>query len=52
MDECLDETLNNCSEFATCQNKNGSFECLCNTGYIFPPDGPFDGTICEGDSTL
>ena len=41
IDECL-MSSHNCSKFATCTNKPGSFECNCKDGYRG------DGYYCEG----
>ena len=42
IDECANDTLNNCSPNATCTNTNGSYTCTCDTGYVG------DGFICVG----
>ena len=33
IDECANDTLNNCSPNATCTNTNGSYTCICVNGY-------------------
>ncbi|EDV23993.1 uncharacterized protein TRIADDRAFT_57765 [Trichoplax adhaerens] len=33
INECSSPTLNNCSQFASCTNSNGSFSCACLPGY-------------------
>ena len=32
LDECVLET-DNCHDNATCNNKNGTFHCVCDTGF-------------------
>jgi len=44
IDECLNDILNNCSEFAECINKTGSFECKCSSNYSG------NGMQCEPDT--
>eukprot|EP00794_Sanderia_malayensis_P007055 gene7055-7847_t len=41
IDECATKT-HNCSQYASCKNKPGSFTCTCNPGYTG------DGYYCEG----
>ena len=42
IDECTDMT-DNCDDMnAVCSNSEGSFMCMCNTGYTG------DGVMCEG----
>ena len=42
IDECANDTLNNCSPNATCTNTNGNYTCSCDTGYTG------DGLSCIG----
>ena len=42
IDECANDTLNNCSPNATCTNTNGGYTCTCDTGYAG------DGFSCDG----
>ena len=37
VNECSSADLNNCNQ--GCENKNGSFQCLCEDGYQLQPDG-------------
>ena len=46
IDECANDTLNNCSPNATCTNTNGSYTCTCDTGYTG------DGFNCTGICAL
>ncbi|XP_078606204.1 uncharacterized protein LOC144878924 isoform X1 [Branchiostoma floridae x Branchiostoma japonicum] len=50
-DECANETTNDCSAFANCNNTVGSFTCACQPGYIDqdPVDDP--GRTCESPPT-
>ncbi|XP_030844885.1 fibrillin-1 isoform X2 [Strongylocentrotus purpuratus] len=41
MNECLDESLNDCASQATCDNSPGSFSCVCDGGWVG------NGTFCE-----
>ena len=41
IDECTDGT-DNCHDDAQCTNTDGSFTCMCNSGYTG------DGTTCTG----
>ena len=41
VDECVNGT-HNCHINANCTNRNGSFYCTCNPGYMG------NGTFCEG----
>ncbi|XP_030844962.1 mucin-like protein isoform X1 [Strongylocentrotus purpuratus] len=41
MNECLDESLNDCASQATCVNSRGSFSCACDGGWVG------NGTYCE-----
>lgn len=41
VNECTEET-DNCDNYATCTNTNGSFVCTCNQGYSG------DGVTCSG----
>lgn len=34
LDECADDSTNNCHAKAYCDNKDGSFECKCKDGYV------------------
>ena len=43
IDECTD--LNVCSGPSTCVNTDGSFQCICNSGYMI------QGTECIGEIT-
>jgi len=36
----------NCDSMASCQNKPGSFDCVCNLGYLG------NGTVCTGKKLL
>ena len=45
LDECTLGT-DNCTEFSTCTNTEGSFTCACNDGYID------DNGVCAGMLTL
>ncbi|XP_078685448.1 uncharacterized protein LOC144918472 [Branchiostoma floridae x Branchiostoma belcheri] len=49
--ECANETTNDCSAFATCNNTVGSFTCVCLPGYIDqdPIDDP--GRTCASPPT-
>lgn len=42
VDECANDTLNNCSDNATCVDLSGSHLCYCNAGYTG------NGTFCFG----
>ena len=42
IDECANDTLNDCSPNANCTNTNGSYTCSCDTGYSG------DGFNCVG----
>ena len=42
VDECSNSTLNTCDVNAECVDNEGSFRCLCNSGYTG------DGNVCEG----
>jgi hypothetical protein len=55
IDECADETLNDCDANATCADTDGSFGCECNAGWEDTPgdpnadppvDAPATGTSC------
>jgi len=41
VDECSNETLNNCHENATCTDTIGSYNCSCDEGFSG------DGVVCE-----
>ena len=43
IDEC-EEGLDNCHEYATCNNTIGSYECICNPGLTG------DGVNCIGEN--
>ena len=42
VDECSNSTLNTCDVNAECVDNEGSFRCLCNSGYTG------DVNVCEG----
>ena len=42
INECADDTLNNCHANASCTNTVPGFYCDCNDGFIG------DGTMCDG----
>ena len=42
MDECADDTLNECHENGDCNNTIGSYDCMCTIGYTG------DGFNCSG----
>lgn len=44
--ECSDSTLNTCAVNAECQNKDGTYCCVCNPGFIG------DGKLCVGEDFL
>ena len=44
INEC-DEKTHNCIDNAHCENTDGSFHCVCNTGFSG------DGTTCDGKPT-
>ena len=46
IDECANDTENNCHENALCKNNNGSYSCNCTNGYIG------DGHNCTGKIIL
>ena len=46
IDECANNTVNNCHENALCKNYNGSYTCNCTNGYIG------DGYNCTGKMFL
>lgn len=46
IDECEDEILNNCSEFADCTNTTGGYECSCRENYSG------DGFECTADTKI
>ena len=46
MNECLQETDNNCHADATCHNNEGSYTCECNSGFTG------DGIECNGKSWI
>ena len=33
IDECSDDSLNDCDDNATCDNQSGNYVCFCNNGY-------------------
>ena len=33
INECMDDTLNECSPNADCLNTEGTYDCTCRTGY-------------------
>ena len=45
IDECMQD-LDNCNESATCTDTDGSFTCMCDSGYMG------DGIDCEGITIL
>lgn len=44
INECADPTSNPCVSNSSCNNSIGSFQCLCQIGYI--GDGRKDGSGC------
>ena len=42
--ECGNHSLNNCSDYARCENTDGGFNCTCQDGYVG------DGISCAGQS--
>ena len=46
IDECSNDTLNNCHDNATCTDTVGSFECSCEEGFTG------DGVNCTGKSLI
>ena len=42
IDECQNETLNNCDDNAECFDTDGSFDCVCREGYSGT------GVACQG----
>ena len=42
IDECQNETLNNCDDNADCSDTDGSFNCACREGYAGT------GVDCQG----
>lgn len=50
MNECADETLNQCLNPKRCVNMEGSYTCSCPTGY--KGDGTKVGTGCRPDRSL
>ena len=46
IDECFNDTLNNCHDNATCTDTVGSFECSCEEGFTG------DGVNCTGKSLI
>ena len=48
MNECSNDSLNECHENATCSNIPGSYSCSCDSGYN---DDNGNGTICTGTLT-
>ena len=45
IDECA-TGAHNCSQFATCTDTAGSYECTCKAGYTG------DGRACSGDVSV
>ncbi|KAG8188383.1 hypothetical protein JTE90_019287 [Oedothorax gibbosus] len=52
LNECKDHLLNDCSEFAECDNLFGSFQCKCKPGYTdkLQGDPKNEGRICSACS--
>ncbi|XP_054714784.1 uncharacterized protein LOC129224367 [Uloborus diversus] len=52
LNECGDSNLNDCSEFAVCDNLFGTFQCKCKPGYTdkFESDPKHAGRICSACS--
>ena len=46
INECKNETLNNCHDNATCYNSFGSFTCSCKAGF------KGNGVSCQGQCTM
>ena len=46
MDECLNATIHQCHQNATCNNNDGGFSCDCNRGYVG------NGTYCDGKCSV
>jgi hypothetical protein len=42
IDECASDDTNNCNEYATCADTDGSFTCTCEDGFTG------DGVVCDG----
>lgn len=47
LDECVLQT-DECGDNADCKNINGSYICICQTGYKDVSTGGRIGTMCEG----
>lgn len=43
--ECNNATVHNCSENSECRNIDGSFYCLCNSGFSKSSDGSCQGMV-------
>ena len=43
LDECANDSLNDCHDNATCSDTEGSYTCMCKDGYTG------DGNVCAGD---
>ena len=43
VDECAAQGVDNCRDYATCNNTMGSFECTCDEGFTE------DGETCIGE---
>ena len=51
IDECVVDTLNNCSSDAFCNNTHGSFNCTCKPGFTGDEEN-CTGSIFSGMSVL
>ncbi|XP_062605769.1 uncharacterized protein LOC134267580 [Saccostrea cucullata] len=47
IDECADESLNDCPEFTFCVNTNGNYTCECQSGFQLINDECEDINECE-----
>ena len=47
--ECLDQSLHDCSSNAECLNTEGSFTCKCNRNFVDQGEPEFPGRKCVKD---